>query len=250
MNEVSNTFIYSYAMQQNLLHRTTLSTGSTLSFQIRAYLFRLGCCWSELPGGLLLITGGEPGTEAVECIDTLREFAAYRMPPMLSPRKGHCSLYYADYLYVLGGEGPLEQCERYATQDNHWEALPGLPMACSYPSAAVVESTLYALGGRQVEFLDLIQRLSLLNLTWEVMQVRLPTVGAGIPCFTLDESQVYFVLRRTLYLMLPLEQRVHEVQQLAHSLTNWYGPSYYSKGALYCSSYTGPAVTVGLKEFY
>jgi hypothetical protein len=49
-------FIYSYDTDQ--LHRTSLVTGEHSSHQVPSYRFKEGCCWSEVPGGSLLITSG------------------------------------------------------------------------------------------------------------------------------------------------------------------------------------------------
>jgi hypothetical protein len=64
----------------------------------------------------------------------------------------------------------LSECERYACAENRWETLPPLPRACYGASGLVVESSLYALGGYDYSFLDLVQKLSLESLTWELMQ--------------------------------------------------------------------------------
>jgi hypothetical protein len=53
------TFIYSYKQYTDQLHRTSLVTGEHSSIRVPPYRFKGGCSWSELPGGSLLITGGE-----------------------------------------------------------------------------------------------------------------------------------------------------------------------------------------------
>jgi hypothetical protein len=70
------TFIYSYNKLTDQLHRTSLVTGEHSSYRLPSYTFELGCSWSEVPGGSLLITGG--GWRAVRevvRIDTRRELA-------------------------------------------------------------------------------------------------------------------------------------------------------------------------------
>jgi hypothetical protein len=67
----------------------------------------------------------------------------------------------------------------------------------------VVESSLYALGGHGgSEALDPVQKLSLDSLTWELMQLRLPHVGHGIPCFKLRDTEVYLVCQQDPLLLL------------------------------------------------
>jgi hypothetical protein len=54
------TFIYSYKGNTDQLYRTSLVTGeNTQAFECLHAPSKFGCCWSEVPGGSLLITGGE-----------------------------------------------------------------------------------------------------------------------------------------------------------------------------------------------
>jgi hypothetical protein len=45
------TFIYTYKGNSNQLYSTNLVTGEQSSHQLPSYLFKRGCCWSEVPGG-------------------------------------------------------------------------------------------------------------------------------------------------------------------------------------------------------
>jgi chromosome segregation ATPase len=98
------TFIYSYEANTDQLHRTSLVTGEHSSHQVPSYTFTIGCCWSEVPGESLLITGGGyPTVGEVVRIDTRREFAVAHCPPMLTPRYWHAAVYHTPHLYILGG---------------------------------------------------------------------------------------------------------------------------------------------------
>jgi hypothetical protein len=68
--------------------------------------FKSCCCWSEVPGGSILITsGGNPfGVREVVRIDTRREFAFAPCTSMLTPRMGHAAVYHTPHLYILGGD--------------------------------------------------------------------------------------------------------------------------------------------------
>jgi hypothetical protein len=131
-----------------------------------------------VPGGSLLITGGgDRAVSDVVSIDTRREFAVADCPPMLTARGDHAAVYHTQHLYILGGFNAgraLSECERYVCAENRWEALPPLPRACFNTSGAVIERSLYALGGYCGGELDLVQRLSLVSLKWKLMQFRLP----------------------------------------------------------------------------
>jgi hypothetical protein len=101
------TFIYSYESYTGQLHRTSLVTGEHSSHRVPSYRFNEGCCWSEVPEGSLLITGGMNGFDnevrEVVRIDTRREFAVAHCAPMLTPRFCHAAVYHTPHLYILGG---------------------------------------------------------------------------------------------------------------------------------------------------
>jgi hypothetical protein len=235
------TFIYSYTHDYGYLDRTNLVTGKHSSHRVPSYQFKDGCCWSEVPGGSLLITGG--GSSAVSevlRIDTRREFAVFQRAPMLTRRKMHAVVYHTPHLYVLGGLNGryLSECERYVCAEDRWEVLAPLRRACYCTSGVVVESSLYALGGHAGNVaLDLVQKLSLDSLTWELMQFRLPHVGYGIPCFKLRDTEVYLVVNKTLCSFTGLQ--VVPIKTLTEDIRSWFGSSYYYRGTLYCSYYLG-----------
>jgi hypothetical protein len=193
------------------LHKTLLDSGKQLYLQVPLFQFEYGCSWCEVPGGALLITGGGQ-SHALTSIDVQRELAVTTKPPMQTARFQHCSVYYADCLYVLGGYSHrkyLRRCERYVCTEKRWEAIPMLPRACECMSAVETAQSLYVFGGRgnDTEALDLIQKLSLVRLTWEVLEVKLPQPCFDIACFKLRSEEVYFVIDRKLYNFQP-----HQVQ--------------------------------------
>jgi hypothetical protein len=231
------TFIYSYNYKMNTdqLHRTSLVTGEHSSLRVPSYTFKYGCSWSEVPGGNLLITL----EREVVRIDTRREFAVVHCPPMLTPRAHHAAVYHTPHLYILGGFDCrwLSECERYVYAETRWEALPPLPRACSHTSGVVIESSLYALGGYMESPINLVQKLSLECLTWELMQLRLPFAGYAIPCFKLSDTEVYLVVKNTLCSFTAFE--VRPLKTLTKDIQSWRGASYYCRGTLYCSTNVG-----------
>jgi hypothetical protein len=231
------TFIYSYKKGTSQLHMTNLVTGVHSSLRVPSYRFTSCGCWSEVAAGSLLITGGYP---AVVRIDTRREFVVTHCPPMLTPRRDHAAVYHTPHLYILGGENSrfLSECERYLCPENRWEALPPLPRACSGSSGVVVERSLYALGGDGERCgLNLVQKLSLECLTWELMQFRLPFAGRGIPCFKLRDTEVYLVVNKILCSFTAFE--VRPLKTLTKKIRSGSGASYYRRGTLYFSSDEG-----------
>jgi hypothetical protein len=194
-----------------------------------------------VPGGSLLITGGGwTAVKDVVRIDTRREFAVAHCATMLTRRRRHAAVYHTPHLYILGGlnDNYLTECERYVCAKNRWKALPPLPKACYGTSVVVVESSLYALGGWYDESaLDLVQKLSLKSLTWELMQFRLPFEGCGIPCFKLRDTEVYLVVNMTICSLTALE--VRPLKTLTKDILSFFGVSYYHRGMLYCSYHLG-----------
>jgi hypothetical protein len=108
-------------METNQVHRVNLLTGEQSYHEVPHYQFKSGCRTSELPGGSLLITGGQPRVREVVKIDTLREYAVSSQPPMHTARCYHAVVYYSQYLYVLAGfnvGGFIKECERYSCADS------------------------------------------------------------------------------------------------------------------------------------
>jgi hypothetical protein len=243
--ETLPTFIYSYQYDTGHLHRTNLATGEQSTHQVPSYTFKNGAYWSEVAGGSLLITGGGHPTAVREVvsIDTRREFAVAQQPPMLTPRTFHAAVYHTPHLYVIGGWSVknLSECERYVCAENRWEALPPLPRACSSTSGVVIERSLYALGGCNDSLFDLVQKLSLESLTWEIMQFRLPFEGCDVPCLKLRDTEVYLVVNRTLCSFTALQ--VLPLRTLTEDIMSLYGASYYRRGVLYCSAYRGAVLS-------
>jgi hypothetical protein len=236
-------FIYSFDRYTHELWRTDLLTGKQCRHKVLSFQFQPSCYWSELPGGSLFVTGGYPEVKQVVKIDTPRDFAESRQPPMLIGRWSHVAVYHAQHLYVIGGfnDGYLRSCERLVCTENRWQNLPQLPIAVASFSGVVVKDSLYVLGGDNAgECTDKIQRLRLEGLTWEVMEVRVPCADCCIPCFKLNDSKVYLLVNKTLYSLFPPQP----LKVLSEEIWTHNGPSYYSRGTLYCSYYDGPARSI------
>jgi hypothetical protein len=143
---------------------------------------------------------------------------------MLTPRRVHAAVYHTPHLYIRGGgvaNSYLSECERYVYAENRWEALAPLPTACGCTSGVVLENSLYALGGHDGSPLDLVQKLSLESLTWELMRFRLPFAGQPIPCFKLRDTEVYLVVNKTLCSFTALE--VRPLKTLTKDIRSWIG---------------------------
>jgi hypothetical protein len=230
-NKPSKTqFIYCCKSGSDNLLRTNVMTAELAWLRVPGFRFKHDFCWSELPGGSLLITGGWNGrvaTRQVVKIDTLREFAVSSLPPMHTARWYHVAVYHSQYLYVLGGFTSKE-CERYELTECRWEVLPNVPAVSCAMSAVVLDSSLYTIGGRFDRDLDIVQKLSLDSLTWQPIQLKLPQGTCLCPCFKID-NQVYLVIETTLYSFTPLQ--VKPIKSVPRKIQC--NASYYSRGTLY-----------------
>jgi hypothetical protein len=242
-------FIYS-SHEAGDLYATDLDTGLVKSYHIPSFNFRNSCSWCEVPGKILYFTGGG-WSDKVDSLDLSRELAVCSQPSMLTVRDSHASLYYEQCIYVLGGvlgRLALGECERYVLAERRWEELPALPIAGYCSSPIVVEQALYLLGGIG-EVIDLIQKLNIRRLVWDVMQIKLPECGYSIPCFKISSEarQVHFIVSQTLYTFHPSTETIHKVKRVARPIESWSGPSYYKNGTLYCSGQDCPphALVIG-----
>jgi hypothetical protein len=208
-------FFYNCRFGTNELYMTNLSTGEQSLQYLCGYLFKYGCLWSELPGGCLLVTGGDETRDVVK-IDTLREWAVSSQPRMHTGRSGHAAVFHTQYLYVVGGKckEELKKCERYVCAERRWERLPALPVASCQSNVVVLDNSLYAVGGYyRRNYLNSVQRLYLDSLTWELMQLKLPKSAYKIPFFKTN-TQVYLIIGKILYSFTPLKiKRVKAVSQ-------------------------------------
>jgi hypothetical protein len=73
----------------------------------------------------------------------------------------------------------------------------------------------------------------------DILYLRLPYAGYGIPCFKLRDTEVYLVVNKTLCSFTALE--VRPLKTLGDDIFSWRRPSYFCRGTLYCSSNEGAA---------
>eukprot|EP00359_Climacostomum_virens_P007110 CAMPEP_0204904050 /NCGR_PEP_ID=MMETSP1397-20131031/4638_1 /ASSEMBLY_ACC=CAM_ASM_000891 /TAXON_ID=49980 /ORGANISM="Climacostomum Climacostomum virens, Strain Stock W-24" /LENGTH=382 /DNA_ID=CAMNT_0052072783 /DNA_START=83 /DNA_END=1227 /DNA_ORIENTATION=+ len=244
--EQTPVYIYSYQTNSSSLFRTTLSTGETREEILSNHTFRVGSVWCEVAGGDIYFTGGNIDTQAMNEVVQVSgsSLEVTQKAGMLSARYWHGSVYDKDYLYAIGGwnRGTMRECERLSVSEDRWEALQPLPLGCRNVNVVVVKETecLYALGGQTAfrSFLDVIQRLRLGRLEWNVMPLRLPTGAYYIACFS-KESKVWFFVDMKLYCLNALADCSITLSKQIGEIKSRCGPSHYHRGYLYCSNFEG-----------
>lgn len=249
--------IYSYRQSTDQLFCTQLQNGSVKAVHLASFIFKIFSSWCELPSGDLVITGGQQLSTDVKLITRKRDFSVTSRAQMLAPRYCHFSIHCYGHLYVLGGyngRASLSECERFSISKNRWETLDPLPTPSRCLSAVVIGLHLYALGGSvgADKYLDCIQKLNFEQLTWELLELKLPAPCLCIACFQVgaEQDKAYFVINKELYSFLPSEGQITSIKSLDNQISSRYGPSYYSDGMLYSSSTFGAAHSNELGNCY
>jgi hypothetical protein len=209
--------------------------------------------WAEMPGGNLLITLCVVSKEVCN-IDTRREFVVTSKEDLQFKRGSHSSVYYDNYVYVIGGCVP---CERYDCEEECWLPfgfLPGEHEAYGRLSLVVMESTqsIYVLGGnaKTGDFSyadqDLIWRLDLYSQDFEVLKVKLPVPCAGVPCYRLypESTKIFMLLGTGLYSFDTKSSQI----QLTRTVSRSYESTHFHcvAGAFYYSE-LGPALPISFE---
>jgi hypothetical protein len=242
-------FIYSFGMGR-AISKTALRNGEASNVRTQLSTVNIHCSWAEAAGEKLFLTGGYD-IDRVVCIELQREAAAVNKAPMQLARSNHFSLYSQGFLYVVGGyrsNSPLKECERYDLAKDQWESIASLPIPCRGASLVEDCQKVYAMGGFNGDWLNSVQVLCLRSLMWEVLLLTLPFKSDNIPCFTVGAGTVYIVMAKDLFKVQASHGTVELVKTLPEYISSTYGPSYYSEGYLYCTSFAGAAHKVVVGE--
>mmetsp|Transcript_32474 Transcript_32474/g.56148 ORF Transcript_32474/g.56148 Transcript_32474/m.56148 type:complete len:179 (-) Transcript_32474:658-1194(-) len=119
----------------NEFYMTKTASHHTTSLSLSTYQLPFDGFVCEMTTGLVSITGGDNRNffNKAHCIDTLRDFAVLKMPPMKRDRENHSAVFFDGFLYVIGGmyDGyTLSACERLSISTDYqvWEICPLCPM--------------------------------------------------------------------------------------------------------------------------
>jgi hypothetical protein len=236
-------FIFNFQRNTSNLHKINLSTGQGSSTAL-THTFKSYSSLCETPEGNLFITGGGTTSEVV-CINPATNSVTPK-PPMKTPRQAHGSVFYGGLLYVIGGYNgsvTLAECERYDSFQDKWEPSAPLPHASRRHEAIVCGYTrrIYTLGGHDGSVdVDLIQEFELESQTWKLLEVKLPSKSAWIPCFRVkNQALIYFIQDGALRSFSPITYTLANIKPITN-IQSCNGPSYYAKGTLYYTDEDGP----------
>lgn len=223
---------------------TKLATLQTTNLNLHASRLKFPCNWTEVPGKMLIFTGGGSGfmlENEVEAIDFRRDFAVMSLPPMHFGRCRHCAVHHLHYLYVVSGLD-ITQCERYNFMESRWEDIDPIPQSVENAAVVTLESTqcLYVLAVRNEIIYKFIQRLNLVTLTWTLLNVTIQRIPWGVVAFKANESQIHIVLMKNLFVYKPSDDTIQFLKVLPKSIMNICSQSYYSRGRLFTTTQSCP----------
>jgi len=168
----------------------------------KAIVFKNFASCTMIERNKVIYTGGGPSNEAF-----LVEFKSKKkahitcLPKMNFKRCWHGVVYVRPYVYVIGGYdggSRLRECERLLNlQDNthgtNFEAIAPLNEARSlFGYTLTKNNVIYVVGGvtasKKFGCTDSIERYSILENKWSLLQVRLPQKLCGLSCLTFEDE--------------------------------------------------------------
>lgn len=111
----------------------------------------------------------------------------HRIGDLIYNRKSHAIVFHKGTVYVIGGAGrrEVEKLEN----DHTWEEITPLNNARSFPAAVSMQGKLYVVGGlREIANYAGVEVLE--EMTWQILEVRIPNHLCGHACFFTPEHEL------------------------------------------------------------
>ncbi|ELU12373.1 hypothetical protein CAPTEDRAFT_73105, partial [Capitella teleta] len=169
LSQCSKDFVCSTVMAEKLMHNTR---GMTLIQEfIRLYRSadppKQPACAS--PGGFVVSGGASLNSNQRECYSYAAQNGQWNtLPPMLTARRWHSSIYHNYHLYVVGGYdgSPLNSVEALDMRNLQWNHLPPLPREVRFAYLAIVSDNLFVLGGCYGDWVADVHEFDSTQQTW------------------------------------------------------------------------------------
>mmetsp|Transcript_22501 Transcript_22501/g.40540 ORF Transcript_22501/g.40540 Transcript_22501/m.40540 type:complete len:316 (-) Transcript_22501:18-965(-) len=237
--------IYSFCENSSDLLMKDIRTLEKKAHTFKEFKFTDGCQYTKLDSGKILLTGGFPSKKDV--VEIGHNFKMTPKESMISGRRRHGLTHFNGKVYALSGWEASTKCERYDAKLNFWEELPDIPKATGCVTPVVLEDTesIYVLGGYAGAFLNDIQVFSIPEHTWSVLDIKLPSVGWYMPCFTIGRKELFFIVKRQLWKMS--ENNITHIKDVEEEIQCCGGPCIFNEETLHCSfnQRHSPHLTIG-----
>lgn len=96
---------------------------------------------------------------------------------MITGRCFHTSVFLGDFVYVIGGSGPLKDCERYSLRQRKWAKVGSLKIGRERPGACVYSGRIYIGGGTGT---DSFETYNPVSNSFSLLRLRLPIKGSAV----------------------------------------------------------------------
>lgn len=223
--------IYSFCENTSDLLITDTHTLERTAQSLPNFKFADGCQYAVLEHGELLVTGGYPAKKDAVVIS--KDFKITPKESMLTGRRKHGLTYFRGAAYAISGWEAGSKCESYDPLQDLWQQLPDIPKATGCVSPIAMDKSLYVLGGYAGTFLNEVQTLDIEHNVWSVLQVKLPSAGWYVPCFSVGVREVMFVVKKQLWCLRP--QAINFVKTLDDDIQSCGGPCVLRGETLHCS---------------
>jgi hypothetical protein len=233
-----HTRLYNFISYSGDLYWTALPSAAEGRCSLKLSLPTSSCSFVELPDSCLLLTGGYwrlTPTREVGKVLVRHDFAVVSKPSMLEGRAAHCSVYFRDYVYVIGFI--RNSCERFNCTAEVWSPLPSLPSSPIRSQVCAVVALAQTQSVYAVTSSSLVYELPLERLEWTQLQLKLPVIDELTPYFQLNGAEFFMMARSSLYSLNPSSCEVKLVKQIQDAVC--FGLSYYVDGLVYCASRGG-----------
>lgn len=144
-----------------------------------------------------LITGGIDNTTILNTTILYSKGTFTKKQNMFYERRTHAMCKIDDMIYVCGGidvnHEPISFCEKYSLQYEKWVKIAGMLNEKSHLTLCSLNNNyLFSFGGenKHENLLDIIERYSVLNDTWELLKVRLPIKIECCACVKKNQREI------------------------------------------------------------
>jgi hypothetical protein len=155
---------------------------------------------TQLSNNNAFITGG---LENMNCLSNTFLYSKgdfIRKSNMFFERRNHSSIKVNNFIYVCGGidlnNNPMSQCEKYSFQLEEWSRISNMVKEKSHISLCSINNKyIFSFGGENKinGILDTIERYTILNDTWDILNINLPLKIECASCIKKNDKEILII---------------------------------------------------------
>jgi len=155
---------------------------------------------TQLTNESAFITGGYNNLHCLSNVFLYKKGEYIRKTNMFFERRNHSSIKIDNYIYVCGGidlnNNPMSQCEKYSLQLEEWSRISNMIKEKSHLSLCSINNKfIYSFGGenRIDGILDIIEKYTILNDTWDILNITLPLKVECTGCIRKNDNEILII---------------------------------------------------------